>query len=616
MVPGRLLLLAALAVLGVHGAWSEIAARDAAMTTGSHGLRSGWTEMAQETPEDPEDDTGGEPENGGLVAGSSEDEGEESEGEEGEGEEEEEDDAFKVFKLPESGHFTLWKFTAICAGIIVFTVLFEILNEGLHEHIKLKRGWKAVMAKIQDELMLLGVISFIFFFTQQALEDEDEWTVEHFELSHYVLFFIGISFSFHAVTIYSAMFHSALDRWRLCESAVHNPKDHFHALMDPETSGKDHTKAAQAKAEWVVVRSAYLDRFNLSSRFDYSEYLCQVSIDYLVEVMHSNWLAWLLTLLSIGLVVLAVWGVAKATSHDFLNTDDTSGMLRASTYGVIGGGWFMTFMYYLTYRWLHKTQRANLALLECGTDELVRAKLRDILDDSRGSDPWAEGWHCTKHGVNSGINLEITGALPRNITGLLSAYMLACNYYLSFMICIFLRVIYYAFDPGWMPVLYLALAAPYFICVLFLAPRCVALYTEIKAFRMKDDEVVLEQLEDMEYADTMAASVKNHLKSVHGDNAELQVAQVFSDLDKDGNGLVDHKEFERFMKRLDLGMSKEKLGKLIRIVDPGLSGDISREELMYWLFPEQHLRNSARLADHIKVDGGAYSKQDVPMYKE
>ena len=42
------------------------------------------------------------------------------------------------------------------------------------------------------------------------------------------------------------------------------------------------------------------------------------------------------------------------------------------------------------------------------------------------------------------------------------------------------------------------------------------------------------------------------------------------------------------MKTLPLQMSEERLVSLIEIVDPAGTGKITKDDLMYWLFPESH----------------------------
>ena len=109
--------------------------------------------------------------------------------------------------------------------------------------------------------MLLGIISFIFFLIEQALVNESEIEVEHFELAHYVLFATGISFAIHAVAIYMAMGRQ-FRHWAGYESALQDPSVHFAALSEHAASGldKNATRKAQNRAEWAVVRSAYVDR--------------------------------------------------------------------------------------------------------------------------------------------------------------------------------------------------------------------------------------------------------------------------------------------------------------------------------------------------------------------
>ena len=86
---------------------------------------------------------------------------------------------------------------------------------------------------------------------------DDHFQVEHFELAHYVLFAIGISYTYHAIAIYIGMFPS-FKKWAQREVlAVRNPTEEFTVLTKDDVEDK---KRALAGARWAVVRKAYIDR--------------------------------------------------------------------------------------------------------------------------------------------------------------------------------------------------------------------------------------------------------------------------------------------------------------------------------------------------------------------
>ena len=59
-------------------------------------------------------------------------------------------------------------------------------------------------------------------------------------------------------------------------------------------------------------------------------------------------------------------------------------------------------------------------------------------------------------------------------------------------------------DAGYLVLIAIGLLAPYVISVLYLAPKCVGLYTEIHAFRRLDEDAMLEVREDLEVAKWLA----------------------------------------------------------------------------------------------------------------
>ena len=77
---------------------------------------------------------------------------------------------------------------------------------------------------------------------------------------------------------------------------------------------------------------------------------------------------------------------------------------------------------------------------------------------------------------------------------------------------------------------------------------------------------------------------------------------------QDGN--VDHREFSSFMRQLDVQISKRQLSKLIAIVDPTGKGRVAKAALMYWLFPEEHLRLSMSVGQKIgmTLSQGSFTK--------
>ena len=78
-------------------------------------------------------------------------------------------------------------------------------------------------------------------------------------------------------------------------------------------------------------------------------------------------------------------------------------------------------------------------------------------------------------------------------------------------------------------VVYIALAAPYFLIIFYLSPRAVASFVLIHAFKEKSDEVALELQEDLEYAERMGERVKKGIES-SGKPYEA-VERVFDALD-------------------------------------------------------------------------------------
>ena len=186
----------------------------------------------------------------------------------------------------------------------------------------------------------------------------------------------------------------------------------------------------------------------------------------------------------------------------------------------------------------------------------------------------------------------------------------------------------------------IAVITPYLACILFLAPKCLGVYTEIHAFQSKDENIALELLENQQEADRMAKIVLEHLHASHigGDGLRVppdEVSRMFGEFDVDGvridpsmqsmqsiqliifvwlqDGHIDHKEFVAFMKKLEVKMSDERLTNLILIVDPAGRGRISREDLMYWLLPDDHDDLLKKSMSDIRTSSGDMAAISSPM---
>jgi Ca2+-binding EF-hand superfamily protein len=481
-----------------------------------------------------------------------------------------------VFTLPENEDFKAWLFVLLCLGIVAFSILFELGLHWTRHKVMSRHGWKHVLQKVEDEFFMLGIISFVFFFCNQGISDKNMITVEHFELAHYVLFGIGVSFTIHAIVIYSGMFPK-FNSWAKREVAVRNPTIELLALTQDDVESKSHALEA---ARWAVVRKAYIDRYDLPPRFNYGEYLHQVAIDYIAEVMEATWLEWLATTLFAG----SMMGIVLLVYHftDLVDTDDVDETLQASSLFFIITGWIMLFAYYGVYRQLLASRHHCLELLEVDTSEKLMEKFDDVMNADNVS--WPDGW------VSDDKRADIMnkGWMAAWTPQVLSTFLLAFNFYAALAAAIFYRAVYVSHDEIYVVFITVAMMAPYILCISYLAPKCLGVYTEIHAFQAKDENVALELQEEQEEADRMGKVVLDHLHAAYKGNAPSEILRVFGEFDSNGDGIIDHYEFKAFMKQLKVKVSEERLVKLVSIVDPAGTGKISKEDLMYWLVPEDH----------------------------
>jgi len=517
-------------------------------------------------------------------------------------------ETFVVFKLPESGDFKAWLFIVLCLGIVVFSILFEVGLHAVRHAVMNLHGWKHVFQKIEDEFFLLGIISFVFFFCYQGIAEKDYTVIEHFELAHYVLFAIGLSYSYHAILIHTGMFPK-FKSWADHEVSVRNPTAEFSGLTHADGKVRKHAREA---ARWAVIRRAYIDRYGLPAKFNYGEYLHQIAIDYIAEVMEASWVEWLITTVYASVVTGIVSLIFNFT--DLVDLEDMHACLSASSVAFIISGWVLFFAYYGVYIRLLHSRRHCLQLLGLETDEQLMDKFSQVMSGETVS--WPDGWVECTDGCGGGVDLMNKGWVAESTPTMLAAFLLAFNFYAALAAAVFCRAVIASHTTAYAILMMIGIITPYLACIMFLAPKCLGVYTEIHAFQSKDENIALELLENQQEADRMAKIVLEHLHASHigGDGLRVppdEVSRMFGEFDVDGDGHIDHKEFVAFMKKLEVKMSDERLTNLILIVDPAGRGHISREDLMYWLLPEDHDDLLKKSMSDIRTSSGDMSQRNT-----
>jgi len=89
-------------------------------------------------------------------------------------------------------------FTAVLCGIILFTVILEHFMEHLHHNLDDKQ--MKMLEKMKDELMLLGVISFIVVLIVQSGIQLGSFLIL-FEFVHILVFFVAVALVFNTVSL-------------------------------------------------------------------------------------------------------------------------------------------------------------------------------------------------------------------------------------------------------------------------------------------------------------------------------------------------------------------------------------------------------------------------------
>ncbi|CAM9610424.1 unnamed protein product [Heterosigma akashiwo] len=104
------------------------------------------------------------------------------------------EDSSSLFNLKEEINFAeaCWCFLILLTA----TIIIETFTEWIEWVLQGKGHFLVIVNKVYKEVMILGLISFLLFCSEQGplLDDLDHSWIISFEFAHILLFFIGISF--------------------------------------------------------------------------------------------------------------------------------------------------------------------------------------------------------------------------------------------------------------------------------------------------------------------------------------------------------------------------------------------------------------------------------------
>ena len=214
-------------------------------------------------------------------------------------------------------------------GLTLFTALAELVIERL-EHIS-GSLWRAAIAKLFKELMLLGFLSFsllIFLETVDVSTLPDGW-LQAFELSHLLVFFMAVALLAHSL-YFAFISRAAFRKWHKMET-MHVVEVARRRLLRPEARRGTVRRLCCGRGsslEYIhfhVLRSHFIACYGLNSDFSFSCYLQQSTVATITDLLDISSAAWAC------IAVLVALTLPAGPAVKLINTTDPSSSAGCTT---------------------------------------------------------------------------------------------------------------------------------------------------------------------------------------------------------------------------------------------------------------------------------------------
>jgi hypothetical protein len=212
-----------------------------------------------------------------------------------------------VFNLPRN--LNVLFLSTFLAGLILVAMMLDhalhLLHEGLSST-KLK-----MLEKLKDELMILGLISFILTMMEQSGVHLPHDELLIFEFTHILVFVVALMLVLYTAqlmlmesrilrTWHAFDSSPALYRCGAAQNAVAqklNEEESKRGMASMSRSVLGVTSKLREGAEFHVARALFLDEHALGERFDFTEYLHRVLVANIVDMLDVRRGCWLIVIL-------------------------------------------------------------------------------------------------------------------------------------------------------------------------------------------------------------------------------------------------------------------------------------------------------------------------------
>jgi Ca2+-binding EF-hand superfamily protein len=430
--------------------------------------------------------------------------------------------------------------------LVAFTVIFEFFLRVVEEYLAASPHYAEMLGKVMSELAILGFVSFGVVVAECAgLFEGQTQVLLSLEFAHISLFFFALLFVIQALVI--ANVTVPIKRW--WRAIANLTMDQFL-----EKAGRRSSFTSQYVLSYRKIRCLFLKRNNLKSNFNFALYL-EKSLDFqAVDLMEVRIEAWLCLL---GLLGTFLWLYKQGIATQ---------PFRCALY----------FGY-------------SMLLFAMVLVVLTQMTIRDLVEDTglteqRGPDGRLKKGSLSWWDNPSSTIVANTWLMPPSYCKFgMDILSMSNAAYLSYFFCNLMMSDASPAtnkDPNvnYMdPALFITLCPlPSLIVVFIFTPWLIHDYSVLMSIVGTDEEIYEEVRAYMDKEKELVGEVRRKL-------AGLDVDKLFSEFDLDRSGFIDEIEFKQGLAEVQIFYGQADFTKVMRVVDPDQSGQISKQELRDFL---------------------------------
>lgn len=196
--------------------------------------------------------------------------------------------------------------------LVVFLIVLETLLHALH-NLAVKNGYQELYAKVVNELMMLGIVSFVTFVIGASADVESSPWFKAVHFVHILTLFIGLSF---ILQVFFFLMTTTLYRRKLRRHEFINPievidihnkyRNNFplfyryflySSKLKYDVSFSFSNCNIGDIIEVKLIGNFFKNQYKLTSDFSFSSYIAQSYKKYVIELTHISPIIWLIALL-------------------------------------------------------------------------------------------------------------------------------------------------------------------------------------------------------------------------------------------------------------------------------------------------------------------------------